>query len=263
MVRMKIVVNQKLTFTYHDSAAKTALLLDNTALGPSQLKVESATASSDQTSKSVTSATTPTTGQHDEHHISQDDKPRAAVVAEFLAQGYVLGDTAIAKALELDQKHGVSARFTTTLNSYNEKYQATDKARGIDTKLGVTDKAMGGFAALSHYFEAALGTPTGQKVRAYYTAGQKQVLDVHNEARRLADIRKGQQSQQSPSTSGPSAGAASGEKSALSTGTGSHAEKMNLHDAGHGKTACSCEGEGGICACEQGKCACGKGCSKQ
>lgn len=267
-----------------ESAAKTALLLDNTALGPSQLKVESATASGESSSRGIASPNSPTSGQHssDEHYISQDDKPRSAQLAELLSQGYMLGDTAIAKALALDEKHGISQKFTQTLQNYNAKYQATSTAKGMDNKYGVTDKAMGGWATLNHYFEQALGTPTGQTVRSYYSTGSKQVLDVHNEARRLADLKKQQQHPESASSSsatqqqygsdqkqlggvagaGTGATAASGEQGAFVGGSGSHAEKMNLHQIGEGKTACDCAGQGGICACEAGKCGCGKGCAK-
>lgn len=36
-----------------------------------------------------------------------------------------------------------------------------------------------------------MGTPTGQKLRDFYNQGSKQVLDVHNEARHLANLKTG------------------------------------------------------------------------
>jgi hypothetical protein len=36
------------------------------------------------------------------------------------------------------------------------------------------------------YYTQALNSPFGQKVRAFYTTTTKQVLDIHEEARRLA-----------------------------------------------------------------------------
>jgi hypothetical protein len=44
----------------------------------------------------------PTTAEGD--HIEQHDKPRAGIVAEMLAKGYVLTDTILHKAIEVDQK---------------------------------------------------------------------------------------------------------------------------------------------------------------
>lgn len=40
------------------------------------------------------------------------------------------------------------------------------------------------------YYSKALGTPFGQKVRAFYTTTSKQIQDIHEEARRIADENK-------------------------------------------------------------------------
>jgi hypothetical protein len=112
-------------------------------------------------------------------------------VAEYLAHGYTLSDNVIERALALDSKHGVSNRFTSALTNFDSKYKASDKAKAVDNKYGVTEKTMGAWAGLNSYFEKALNTPTGQKVRAFYIEGDKQVRDVHNEARRLADLKTG------------------------------------------------------------------------
>jgi len=59
----------------------------------------------------------------------------------------------------------------------------------MDSTYGITNKANQGYNTITRYFETALNTPTGQKVRAFYEKGSKQVLDIHTEARRLADLR--------------------------------------------------------------------------
>lgn len=179
------------------SAAKTALLLDNTQLGPSQVQVSSA-ASLDQIASSTTKSAE---GQDDDGDITQEDKPRSRIVAEYLAHGYVLSDHAITQAIALDQKHGVSQRFTNALAAFDSKYKATDKAKGIDSSYGITEKAQTGYQALTSYFEKAIGTPTGQKLAAFYTKSNKQVVDIHNEARRLADLKKQQAGGSSSSSS--------------------------------------------------------------
>jgi hypothetical protein len=70
-----------------------------------------------------------------------------------------------------------------------------------------------------------MGTPTGQRVRSFYEVGNQQVMDVHNEARRLADLKSGNK----------------------------HApEKV----AGSEKTVCSCSSNEGTCGCAPGKCGC-------
>ncbi|KAI5197811.1 hypothetical protein E4T42_09607 [Aureobasidium subglaciale] len=206
-----------------ESAAKTALLLDNTQLGANQVHV-AATATLDQLAGGKLSAA----DEESSDNISQEDKPRSRIVAEYLAHGYTISDKAIERALALDQQHGVSARFTSSLQQFDAKYQATAKAQGIDQKLGVTDKGAAAWSGLNSYFEKALGTPTGQKLRDFYNQGSKQVLDVHNEARHLANLKTG---------------------------------KNDVHSVGNGKTKCSCGGDSSSCPCADGHCAC-SGCSK-
>ena len=218
------------------SAAKTALLLDNTQLGSSQVSVSSAAGLSDLSGSNNDETS------HDEHDISQEDKPRSRIVAEYLAHGYVLSDAALQRAIALDNKHGVSTRFTNALANFDAKYKATDKARGLDQSYGVTDKAMGVFAGLSSYYEKAMGTPTGQKLASFYTSTDKQVRDIHAEARRLADLKSGK------SQGGSQGGLAENEKTMQQV-------------LGTEKTTCQCGGNTGECPCAEGKCAC-SGCSK-
>lgn len=167
-----------------ESAAKTALLLDNTQLGPAQVHVES-----DSSAPSTGAGTTSTTTSSDDSEIAQEDKPRSRVVAEYLAHGYTLNDQVIEKALALDKQHGISQRFQKALTDFDTKFGATEKATAVDQKVGVTQKATAAWQGLNSYFEKAIGTPTGQKLRSFYEQGQKQVIDVHNEARHLADLK--------------------------------------------------------------------------
>jgi len=169
-----------------ETAAKTALLLDNTQLGKSLVHVSSAQ-SLDELSKDRDAS------GHDEE-LQQEDKPRSRVVAELLAHGYVIGDQAIDRALKLDQQHGISTRFTNALQQFDQRFKATETAQGLDQKYNITERAQQGFSSLYSYFDKAQGTPTGQRLRSFYDVGQKQVLDVHNEARHLASLKQNKQS---------------------------------------------------------------------
>ena len=223
-----------------ETAAKTALLLDNTQLGKSQVHVNTASSLDDVASKAGATVSS-STGED----ITQEDKPRSRIVAEYLAHGYTISDTAIERALALDQKHGISNRFTTFLATFDDKYKATDKAKTVDTKYGVSDKAMGMWAGANSYFEKALNTPTGQKVRDFYVAGDKQVRDVHSEARRLADLKAGKTDS---SDNPPIAVEVSRyiiEIDATLTTT-----------QGTDKNVCKCGGAEGSCPCPPGQCAC-------
>ncbi|CAM1502305.1 Fc.00g042890.m01.CDS01 [Cosmosporella sp. VM-42] len=168
-----------------ETAMKTALLLNNTQLGSNQLSVTSASGETDDN------------GTHDKGNenrdsdeITQEEKPRARILAEYLAHGYVVGDAAIQRALELDNKHGVTHRFLGTLQSLDSKYHATDRAKATDQNYGISQRANSLFLGLNSYFEKATNTPTGKKIANFYTAGSRQVQEVHAEARRLADLKK-------------------------------------------------------------------------
>ncbi|KAL8995722.1 MAG: hypothetical protein Q9188_006742 [Gyalolechia gomerana] len=228
-------------------AAKTALLLDNTQLGSSQVQVSSAANLEDIAGKQPSSAAgdTSTTDPND---LSQEDKPRSRIVAEYLAHGYTISDNAIQRAIALDNKHGVSNRFTSALLNFDSKIKATDRAKGIDASYGISEKASRGWAGLSSYFEKAVNTPTGQKLAAFYTQSDKQVRDIHAEARRLADLKAGKNS-----NGAGASGEGGGSKEAN--------EKTLQQVSGTDKTTCQCGGDTGNCPCAEGKCAC-SGCAK-
>ena len=162
-----------------------------------------------------------------------------------MAHGYVISDNAIQRAITLDNKHGVSSRFTNALTQFDAKYKATDKAKGLDASYGITDKATQGWKGLNSYFEKALGTPTGQKLANFYTQSDKQVRDIHAEARRLADLKAGK----------------ANEKSDDSNSSKAANEKTMQQVPDSDKTTCSCGGDTGACPCGDGKCAC-SGCPK-
>ncbi|EEH19767.1 hypothetical protein PABG_02026 [Paracoccidioides brasiliensis Pb03] len=181
---------QSATVTFEkEAAAKTALLLDNTQLGQSSVKVTGAANIDDLAGGRSTDASE--AKDENNHLLEQEDKPRSRIIAEYLAQGYRISDTAIQKAISLDQKHGFSAKFHQILSDFDSKFHATDKARGIDSSYGITDKAASGLRGLSSYFEKALDTPTGHKIRDFYLQSDKQIKDIHHEARRLADLQNG------------------------------------------------------------------------
>ena len=198
-------------------------------------------------------------------------------MAEYLAHGYVLTDSALQKAIALDNKHGVSSRFTSALANFDSKYKATDKVKGLDQSYGITEKGGRAWAGASSYFEKALGTPTGtsstqdlktfvlmlpvvgQQLVTFYASGDKQVRDIHSkshlcvnravgikiddelsdEAKRLADIK-------SNKSTGP---ASEGGTLAANETT---LEKVD----GSEKTVCKCGGDTGVCPCGEGTCAC-------
>ena len=183
----------------------------------------SAGAGLDDIATSAGSKTTGVQATSEEHELEQEEKPRSRIVAEYLASGYKLTDTALNRAIQLDNAHGISSRFTAALTNFDSKYKATDRAKGLDQSYGITDKGTKAWAGLNSYFVKALDTGAGQRLAAFYTQTDKQVRDIHNEAKRLADLKAGK-------TGGPSS-----EGGTLS------ANEKTLQDQGDGKTKCQCK----------------------
>ncbi|KAI9793218.1 MAG: hypothetical protein M1816_000639 [Peltula sp. TS41687] len=229
-----------------ETAAKTALLLDNTQLGSSHVKVE-AGQGLDQLAGGQTSTSGDDSGK-DKDELEQEDKPRSRIMAEYIARGYAIGDQALQRAIEFDSKQGYSNRFTAALQNFDSKYHATDRAKAVDASYHVTDRAKAAWSGLQSYFEKAMGTPTGQRVRAFYTQTEKQIADIHSEARRLAEIHKEEQGEKS--SAGHSATDQSGQ-----------GQQKVTQVPGTDKTVCSCSGSTEGCPCDSEKCAC-DGCGK-
>jgi len=248
---------QSATVTFEkETAAKTALLLDNTQLGATQVQVSSASGSNEDDGSHYTS-----NDKRDSDEITQEEKPRSRIIAEYLAHGYVVGDQAAQKAIDLDQKHGVSSRFLSTLQNLDQKYHATDKAKSVDQSYGVTQKTNSLLSGLTSYYEKAAGTPTGQKLVNFYTQTSQQVQDIHAEARRLADIKKQDTAgtQKVPGTEKTTCKCAS-DSANCPCDTGKCActgcSKSDVKAVGDGKTSCACGGKESKCGCAPGQCTC-------
>ncbi|KAI4862751.1 hypothetical protein F4820DRAFT_429509 [Hypoxylon rubiginosum] len=167
-----------------ETAAKTAQLLNNTQLKGTQISVTPADGKIDDGTPHTTNA------DRDTDEITQEEKPRSRILAEYLAHGYVVGDATLQRAIELDHQHGVTNRFMNTLMNLDQKYHASERAKATDQTYGISNRANTIFSGLTSYFEKATSSPTGKKLVKFYTDGQRQVQDIHAEARRLADLKK-------------------------------------------------------------------------
>jgi len=201
------------------SAAKTALMLNESLLDGSALVVHSDTAHPDEED----SGTTHVPGAP----LEQSDKPRAGIAAEYLAKGYKLSDGILQRAIQLDSEKGISHRFLGYFQSLDTSIGA--KALGPDQTISgrvastiqtatqhakTVDEQKGYTKVAGDYYTRALGSPLGQRVRAFYTTTSKQIFDIHEEARRIADEHKA--AQQAHST-GPACAGSPGGTYALDT----------------------------------------------
>ncbi|KAI0770581.1 hypothetical protein C8Q74DRAFT_1218872 [Fomes fomentarius] len=174
------------------SAAKTALMLNGGTLDSAHLAITSEQEHEQKEERA-----------QDEGHIDQSDKPRAGIAAEYLARGYTLSDQILQRAIELDKQHGISTQFLSYIQNLDTKLgakalgpektisgkvqetlvNATQQAKAVDEQRGITKTA-------TDYYSRALSSPFGQKVKAFYTTTSKQVLDIHEEARRIHETHK-------------------------------------------------------------------------
>lgn len=108
-----------------------------------------------------------------------------------MSHGYTLTDHALHKAIDYDHTHGISKRFYGLLNTalgtaqdVDHKFGVTQRAAAVDEKYAIQERARSTATGLMRYFETALDTPTGKRVRTFYDDRRKDVMDIHNEARR-------------------------------------------------------------------------------
>jgi hypothetical protein len=191
-----IQVHEKGTATIafeKSSAAKTALMLDGGALDGSALTVKSDVVHQDDHQPP----------RPHEHHIEQSDKPRAGIAAEYLAKGYSLSDHILTRAIEIDNTQGISKRFLNYFQNLDKtvghhaigpgqtisgQFQASldaaaQHARGLDAQNGYSK-------GVHEYYSKAISSPLGQQVRDFYTTTSKQIMDIHEEARRISTQQK-------------------------------------------------------------------------
>ena len=195
------------------SAMRTALMLNGGTLDGAHLEVTSKTPEAD--TKAAHSESTPGAPP-----IDQEDKPKSAIAAEYLASGYLLGDHILQKAIDVDRRQGISSRFLSFLGDIDKKAgerlvgenqtvsaRAAETAHEIATKAREADQQHGVSSRFHQYYLKALATPVGQTVSKFYHEGAATAYDIHEEAKRIANQKK----------------AASGTNTPLSPSTPAHA----------------------------------------
>jgi len=190
------------------SAAKTALMLNGGILDHAPISVTSDTQPEDEAQPPHV----------DDAPYEQSDKPRAGIVAEILAKGYILSDTILHRAIELDNERGISKRFLSYIYSLDSRIG--EKAVGPDRKISThvqetirhVDEQRGISKTASDYFERAISSGLGRQIKDFYTTTSKNILDIHEEARRIARLNKA-------ATTSDSSGTASAEDHPIKTTT--------------------------------------------
>ncbi|CDS00517.1 related to SSP120-secretory protein [Sporisorium scitamineum] len=146
------------------SAASTAVMLHGSSLDGANLSVTLAGDASAATLASTTSTAT-TAARDDAQPVGQEDKPKTAIIAEYLAHGYTISDEITKRAIDLDSKHGLSTKFKGYLSQLDRSLgkqleKAAPSASATTTQS--TEHTPSGPAALSSATEkeaAAMPVP--------------------------------------------------------------------------------------------------------
>merc|ERR1712093_742062 len=162
------------------SAASTALMLNGGTLDGSPIQVSSELVDED----------TPSIVGEEHYHddIPQEAKPRTAIVAEYIASGYILSEGIINKAVAFDQKNGISRTFLDFFRKLTE--QARTKAGELDQQVHLTEKAKNAWQVGKSYYSKVLTSEFGQQAQSFYTQTSNNIKSVHEEASRIAADKK-------------------------------------------------------------------------
>lgn len=207
-----------------EKALDTALLLNEAELDgqaitvteeklPEYVDNPSITTSDNKVQSDVTK-----TGESKYDDISQEEKPKLAILAQLLASGYQLSDDLIDRAIKIDKQRGISEKFKSFLSGLDSKYLHTqdpnstasrnlNKAQDQFNSLSASWALLPYLQKLQHYFDKASATPTGVKIHQFYEQVAKEALDVHKEATRLYNLKKLEASASSEGTESDAAAA--------------------------------------------------------
>jgi len=174
----------------NQSAVSTATLLNGAELNGGTIHVKAKESSSEKSAASgVTSAKN---DKSDEiAAIPQEEKPKSTIAAEYLANGYVLSDNLIQKAIEFDKKHDLSSRFKSFLQDIDNKYHFQAKGQEVNAKLGLDEKFNQGKKTLDDYLDKFKSGKYGSKLNEMYTNVATDVSQVHEHAKSIARQKEG------------------------------------------------------------------------
>lgn len=188
----------------HEKAISTALLLNDAELEGVPIKVEEnkELPSYDEVPNKQTETVTDekiqstVTGDENYDDVEQEEKPKYAIMAQLLAQGYGISDNIIEKSITFDKDHGYSTKFKTFLTNLDEKYIHLNDPNSKSSQILGDLKSSGQnyYNKLGRYFDKVSTHPYGMKIHEFYKNLAADVKDVHKEAKRLNELKKEQES---------------------------------------------------------------------
>lgn len=190
------------------SAVSTALLLNGAEFEGSQIEVREdgsgKTTAAGSGEEASGSAEKDVSGEGD---IDQESKPKSAIIAELLANGYVLQSSLVDRAVAFDQQHGLTDRFRNFISGLDQKYHLQEKNQQLvdqaNTQLGQAYQQANsqwgleghwneGVRTLNSYLDRFKKDKYGSQVHDFYKKAASDAKAVNDEALRLAELKKKQ-----------------------------------------------------------------------
>lgn len=186
------------------SAISTALLLNGAEFEGSTIEIKEVGGEKNDEADDE-NETTNTDGD-----IDQESKPKSTVIAELLANGYVLQSSLVEKAVQFDKENGISERFNNFIKGLDEKYhlqeknqQVAEQTNSLYNDWGIEKHWNNGIRSLNSYIDKFKNDKYGSQVHEFYKNVTNDVKSVNDEALRLAELKKQQQQDQTSSASNP------------------------------------------------------------
>ncbi|KAI8323550.1 hypothetical protein GQ54DRAFT_237197, partial [Martensiomyces pterosporus] len=168
-------------------SAKTALLLSNALINYEAIHVSPLFPDA--------APSTPPSGTRD---VPQQQQPAAAgsapdysgkpalyIVHELLASGYLLGEHVVNRASEFDAKYRVTHRAQEQTRALDSQYKVSDYLTQWDNKFNITKRAQDAYAKIQSH-------PTGQRAIFTVKDAYNSAIQLHNDARQIAERKRAQ-----------------------------------------------------------------------
>lgn len=188
----------------NEKAVSTALLLDEADFKGSKINVkqydealptyDDVEGKKDVSEKELTEKKSVTkTGDINYDDIDQEEKPKYAIMAQLLAQGYDIGDSVIDKSIKFDKEHGYSQKFKEFVLKLDKNSVQLQNPESTASKF-LNDIKVSGDSyfkklQLNKYFQKVSNHPVGTKIHDFYTTLINDAKDVHEEAKRLKTLK--------------------------------------------------------------------------
>lgn len=194
--------NEALILFEKESAAKTALMLSNATIGDRLIVVEPYYKDNKDPPKVNTNSQPEGVSRQERGgspNAKSEETPQAEPAPSLLnnlwAAGIQLTQTVVRTTQTLDSTYGISSQAAAYLEKakeetkkLDEKFHVTERAAGIDSKLGIRDKLTQVTSTAVDYGKQALNTEQGKRVYNLYEKAVSTATDFRGEALRALNL---------------------------------------------------------------------------